>query len=181
MRRLIVAALLCASLLGCAVAPPRPAVALPMLALAPAALGHELAVQQRLQFAFGTQQRDLEALLEVDAAQVRLAVQALGQAGVRLTWDGQALQQQRAPWLPPQVQGERVLSDLQFTLWPIEAIRAALPVPWTLDAAGNERRLLRDGVVWLVVVDEGAGRYRLDNRADGYRLLIESADGGAAP
>lgn len=181
MRRLIALAILCLSLLGCASTPPRQSVALPVLALAPAALGHELAVQQRLHFVFGTQQRDMEALLEVDADEVRLAVQALGQAGVRLHWDGQTLQQQRAPWLPPQVQGERVLSDLQFTLWPVEAIRAALPATWTLETAGSERRLLRDGVAWLVVVDEGAGRYRLDNRADGYRLLIESADGGAAP
>lgn len=180
MRRLIALALVCLSLLGCATAPPRPAVALPVLALAPAALGHELGVQQHLHFAFGAQQRDLEALLEVDAAEVRLAVQALGQAGVRLTWDGQTLQQQRSPWLPPQVQGERVLSDLQFTLWPAEAIRAALPAPWTLQTSDNERRLLRDGVAWLVVVEEGAGRYRLDNRAEGYRLLIENADGGAA-
>jgi hypothetical protein len=100
---------------------------------------------------------------------------------VRLSWDGQTLQQQRAPWLPPQVQGERVLSDLQFTLWPIEAIRAALPAPWALDAVGSERRLLREGVVWLVVVDEGAGRYRLDNRAEGYTLRIENADGRDAP
>ena len=181
MRRLITLALVWLSLLGCATAPPQSAVALPVLALPPAALGHELAVQQRLHFAFGAQQRDLEALLEVDAAEVRLAVQALGQAGVRLTWDGQTLQQQRAPWLPPQVQGERVLSDLQFTLWPSEVIRAALPTPWTLDAVGNQRRLLRDGVVWLEVVDEGTGRYRLDNRAEGYTLRIENADGGDAP
>jgi hypothetical protein len=183
----LVMVLMCLALAGCGGAPSRadagaqPAVDLPLLAMAPAALGRELAVQQRLHFAFGAQQRDLEALLEVDADEVRLAVQALGQAGVRLSWDGRTLQQQRAPWLPPQVRGERVLSDLQFTLWPAEAIRAALPAPWTLDTANGERRLLRDGNAWLLVQDQGAGRYRLDNRAEGYTLQIESAGNEGAP
>lgn len=197
MRRLIATTLLVLlaslALVGCGSVPSRAnahanananaaqAVDMPLLALAPAALGRELAVQQRLHFAFGAQQRDLEALLEVDADEVRLAVQALGQAGVRLSWDGRTLQQQRAPWLPPQVRGERVLSDLQFTLWPAEAIRAALPAPWTLEAANGERRLLRDGHAWLVVLDQGEGRYRLDNRAEGYTLQIESANNEVVP
>ena len=181
MRRLIVLALLCLAVLACASAPPRSAVQLPLLALAPGALGHELAIQQRLHFVFGAQQRELDALLEVDAGEVRLAVQALGQSGVRLSWDGQTLQQQRAPWLPPQVRGERVLSDLQFTLWPAQAIRTALPAPWTLEIAQGERRLMRDGRAWLVVFDLGAGRYRLDNHAEGYMLQIESAGGEDVP
>ena len=91
MHRLI--ALLLSSLLlaACATRPVAPAVELPALRLAPAALGHELVVQQRLVFRFGTQVRELDALLEVDAAGVRLAVQAMGRTGVRLQWDGQNL------------------------------------------------------------------------------------------
>lgn len=174
MRRLT-ALLLSATLAACAVTPPRAAVPLPELRLAPAALGHELSLQQQLHFSFGPQQRDLDALLEVDASEVRLAVQALGQSGVRLNWDGERLQQQRAPWLPDAVRGERVLADLQFTLWPAEAVRAALPAPWTLQDKGGVRRLVRDGAVWLQVERQGGGRYLLDNRADGYRLQIESA------
>ncbi|MBF6023356.1 DUF3261 domain-containing protein [Lysobacter niastensis] len=170
----ILATILATMLAACAAAPPRAAVTVPELRLAPSALGHELSVQQRLHFSFGQQQRDLDALLEVDAQEVRLAVQALGQSGVRLSWDGTELQQQRAPWLPPSVRGERVLSDLQFTLWPADAIRAALPAPWTLNEDGHTRRLERDGIVWLQVDREGPGRYLLDNRAEGYRLQIES-------
>ena len=173
MRRLT-ALLLSATLAACAATPPRDTVSLPELRLAPAALGHELSLQQQLHFSFGQQQRDLDALLEVDAAEVRLAVQALGQSGVRLSWDGEHLQQQRAPWLPATVRGERVLADLQFTLWPAEAIRTALPAPWTLQDEGGVRRLMRDGAVWLQVENQGEGRYLLDNRADGYRLQIES-------
>ena len=63
MHRLI--ALLLSSLLlaACATCPVAPAVELPALRLAPAALGHELAAQQRLVFRFGTQVRELDALL----------------------------------------------------------------------------------------------------------------------
>jgi hypothetical protein len=173
--RSLTALLLSATLAACAATPPRAAVPLPELRLAPAALGQDLSLQQQLHFSFGQQQRDLDALLEVDAQEVRLAVQALGQSGVRLSWDGERLQQQRAPWLPATVRGERVLADLQFTLWPAEAIRAALPAPWTLHEDGDVRRLQRDGAVWLQVERQGEGRYLLDNRADGYRLQIESA------
>lgn len=174
MRGLI--ALACALVLAACAHAPKPAVELPPLRLQPAALGHDVSAQQRLHFAFGTQQREMDALLEVDAGEVRLAVQAMGQTGVRLSWDGKALTQQRAPWLPPSVRAERVLDDLQFALWPADAIRAVLPPGWTLREAGHVRELLRDDTVWLSVETGGDGRIHLDNRAEGYRLDIESVD-----
>lgn len=177
MRRLIVALLVALALNACALAPPRPAVELPPLRLAPAALGRELAVQQQLHFTFGTQARDMDALLEVDSGEVRLVVQAMGQAGVRLFWDGQTLQQQRAAWLPPSVRAERVLDDLQFALWPADAIRAALPSGWTLHEAAGVRALMRDGQAWLSVARGGNRLLRLENHAEGYRLDIASSAG----
>lgn len=172
MRRLI--ALASALLLAACVHAPKPAVELPPLRLAPSALGHALSAQQRLEFAFGTQRRELDALLEVDASEVRLAVQAMGQTGVRLSWNGEMLEQQRAPWLPPAVRAERVLDDLQFALWPAEAIRAVLPSGWTLRDDGRVRELVCDGTPWLLAETDGDGRIHLDNRAEGYRLEIES-------
>lgn len=175
---LVVLALLLA---GCMYALPKPAVELPPLRLSPASLGHAVSAQQRLHFAFGRQQREMDALLEADADEVRLAVQAMGQTGVRLSWDGRELKQQRAPWLPPSVRAERVLDDLQFALWPADAIRAVLPPDWALRESGHVRELVRDGTVWLSVDAGEDGRMRLDNRAEGYRLEIESVDSGDAP
>ena len=168
-------------LAACAHAPARPAVELPPLQLAPSALGHALSAQQRLHFTFGKHERDMDALLEADADEVRLLVQAMGQVGVRLFWDGKELQQQRAPWLPPQVRAERVLDDLQFVLWPAQEIRKALPPQWTLRETGGVRELLRDGQVWLSVNEVAGGRMRLNNRADGYELEIESVTNEATP
>src|SRR5690606_2285468 len=135
----IAAVALCLLLAACAGRMPRPEVQLPPLRLAPSSLPAPLALQQHLPFRFGSHQRDLDALLEADAGQVQLAVQAMGQTGVRLQWDGQQLTQQRAPWLPPQVRAERVLDDLQFALWPSAAIAAALPAGWRLADDGQLR------------------------------------------
>lgn len=178
MRRLI-ALLMLALLTACATPPTKPHVVLPALRLAPATLGYELAEQQRLVFRFGSHVRELDALLEVDAGHVRLAVQAMGRTGVRLQWDGKDLVEQRAPWLPSAVRGERVLDDVQFSLWPADAIRAALPAGWDLVERGPFRELRRNGQVWLQREQVDAGTLRIRNGADDYELTIESAAGGA--
>jgi hypothetical protein len=180
--RLIVSLLLCLLLAACAsMRMPAPLVQLPTLRLPPSALPQPLQLQQRLQFRFGSHERELDALLEADGSEVRLAVQAMGQTGVRMVWDGATLQQTRAPWLPPQVRGERVLDDLQFALWPVAAIRAALPAGWSLVETGGQRRLEQDGKAWLLLEPLPDGRVRLRNLAEGYELVIESLDMEQAP
>ncbi len=176
MRRLIFSFLACLSLAACAGRQPQARVQLPRLQLAPSSLPAPLALQQQLHFRFGSHERDLEALLEADTAQVQLAVQAMGRTGVRLRWDGQQLQQERAPWLPPQVRAERVLDDLQFALWPAAAIVAVLPAGWSLHEDGNRRELRQGQTPWLLLERESDGTLLLDNRAEGYAVRIESMD-----
>ena len=178
MHRLIACLLTGLLLAACATRPAPPAVVLPSLQLAPAALGQQIAVQQRLVFRFGEHVRELDALLEVDADAVRLAVQAMGRTGVRLHWDGRTLSEERAAWLPAAVRGERVLDDLQFSLWPAEAVRAALPAGWELVESGDHRELRKDGLAWLARERVDATTLRLHNKADGYHLTIESTAGG---
>nr|WP_183959930.1 DUF3261 domain-containing protein [Chiayiivirga flava] len=165
---------------ACAAPPPRARIVLPTLQLAPASLGRTLALQQRLDFAFGPERRALDALLEVDAQRVSLAVQALGRSGVTLSWDGVTLAQTRADWLPAAVRGERVLDDLQFVYWPLDAIRAALPPGWQVDGEGGTRNLRHDGTVWLAARMADDGTVTLENHADGYRLTVRSVSLDAA-
>lgn len=179
-RRLLATPLLALLLAACMQAP-RPAVVLPPLRLSPASLGHAVSAQQRLHFVFGSQQREMDALLEADAGEVRLVVQSMGQVGVRLFWDGSELKQQRAPWLPASVRAERVLDDLQFALWPAAAIRAALPPGWILREPDGGRALVHDGKVWLSVRETADGRMRLENLAEGYALEVESVANEASP
>ncbi len=180
MLRLLLCALMPLWLLACAHAPPASTKAvsapeLPRLRMTPAALGQSVSLQQRLEFRIGGQSRVLDGLLEVDAEAVRLVVQALGQPGVRLVWDGERLEQRRAPWLPSAVRGERVLDDLQFALWPAEAIRQVLPPGWSLRDDGRVRELEAGGHAWLVLERLDDRRLQLHNRAEGYSLLFTSA------
>lgn len=176
---------------GCAGAPARPAIVqpaenasaapmaeLPLLRLPPSALPGGLALQQRLTFRYGDHRETVDALVEADAGSVRVLVHLQGQVALRLVWDGETLQQTRADWLPPQLQGERVLSDLQLVYWPQSAIEAALPPDWSLAAAGEQRFLVHEPDGRRVVgIDYLAGDVvvmkSLDARRD-FELRIES-------
>lgn len=176
MRHLITSLALCMMLAACAGRMPKPLVELPPLRLSPASLPAPLALQQQLRFRFGSHERELDALLEADAGQLQLAVQAMGRTGVRLHWDGEHLQQERAPWLPPQVRAERVLDDLQFALWPTAAIASALPAGWSVVDDGMRRQLRQGATTWLELQRGADGMLMLDNRAEGYSLQIQSLD-----
>ena len=116
--RLLAAMTVLAALAACAGRPTRPGGDLPPLRLSPASLQSTLALQQQLHFRFGRVERDLDALLEADDAQVQLLVQAMGQTGFRVRWDGQHLDEQRRA--PERVEAERLhpewLTDWRETL-----------------------------------------------------------------
>ena len=145
---------------------------LPALRLSPASLGHALALQQQLSFHFGSEERTLDALLEVDAHEVRLEIQSMGQSALRLRWDGHRLEQHRAAWLPPSLRGEEVLGDLQLAQWPVPAIRAALPAGWSLVEDDDARLLRRDGATIETVRYPAQDRIEIEHA--GFRLDIVS-------
>ncbi len=170
-------ALICTSLLfaGCAGHAQRSRdAAAPTLALrlSPASLGRDLALQQQLTFHFGIHQRTFDGLLEVDATDVRLDIQSLGQSALRLDWDGRTLQQRRADWLPKSVRGDEVLSDLQLANWPAATIRAALPVGWSLVEEGGSRKLLHGDAAVETVRYAAPDRIEIEHAH--FRLVIVS-------
>ncbi len=143
MKRLILLLSL-ALLAGCA-QPPRAqgGAQSPLLQLPPAALGRDIAVQQRLGFAAPRQSpRTLDVWLEADAQSVRMALMQMGQVAARLVWDGTAMQVTQSRWWPAEVSAARILSDVQLALWPAAAVQQALPTPWRLQEQGALRVLL---------------------------------------
>jgi hypothetical protein len=180
--------LLAAALLGaCAGAPtttnPTPtAVQAPLLQLSPASAGREIALAQRLEIEARGQRQSVEALLEVDAASVRLALLQLGRPLARLEWDGRVLRQERAPGVPEALSAERILSEMQFVQWPAGAIRAALPEGWSLreGEGGTWRELCQGGEAVLRVDRPAPGVAVLRHLRDGYRLRIESTPIGGS-
>lgn len=163
-------------MVGCAVGRPIAPPAVPLLQLAPAELGRELALQQRLTFIRGERREQIDALLEVDGKEVRLLLHQSGQSALRLYWDGQVLTESRADWLPAELNAARVLSDLQLVHWPIEAIQSQLPAGWRV-TRGDGSRLLRAGDELVAQVEYlQAHQQRLTQHRFGYELEIASAE-----
>lgn len=182
--RAAVALLALAGLAGCATMMPMPASQIPEPRLSPQSLGGDVSLVQRLSFerAEGVPRnspRTLDVLLEIDAAQVRLAGIAMGQRVLSLRWDGTTLDVQRHPLLPMQVDPTRVLRDIQYAFWPKASLQAVLPADWQLRDEPRRRDLLRgDSLVLRIDYEIDAPRWqgivRLDNKLERYRLEIRS-------
>jgi hypothetical protein len=166
-------------LAGCATSGARRAFEqLPLLA--PAAYGAEAQGQQRLTLSreSGGPQLVLDAAVEVDAGELRVAGVLLGQRILLLTWDGRQLQEQREPVVPEALTGRAILRDLQLVYWPAEAIRAALPRGWRLEEQAARRRLYRGATVVFESERGDAiplGKASLWNRSAQYRIDIEAS------
>ena len=180
----VAATALCAGLALAGCATPGPSdTSVPLLRLAPAALGRTLALQQHITLHAAGRTQEMDVLLEADPAHVKLAVVAMSQLAARIDWDGQALTEWRAPWWPAAVSSARILNDMQLSLWPLAAVQAALPAGWQARDDAGTRTLSEDGAPVAVVRHVGADVIELEQRRDHYRLTIVSQDAtpGAAP
>lgn len=150
----------------------------PLLALAPRALGCSVAVQQRLTVELPdrpTQQ--LEALLEVDAEAVRLAFFLMGQRLGTMVWDGQQWDKQLSRHWPAQLAPEQVLSDLQLAFWPTAVVQQVVQAPWSVEAWATGRRLLRDGQEQVRVQFVGSATVEIIYPKGPFTLRVESPGG----
>lgn len=166
-----------AAIAGCTtpsgVRPHGPPGEVPLLRLAPAALPGGLAEEQRLAFDWQGRTETIDALVEVDIDQVRVVMHSQGQVAMKFTWDGERLDETRADWLPPQLTGERVLSDLQLVHWPEAAVRAALPPGWSFGGQAGSRTLVHGDEIVSRVTRDGLRTVLSQNR-HGYVLTIDS-------
>ena len=164
-------------LAGCATTPAQPARL--GLKLAPAALGENIAVQQHLKVERNGRIDELDVALEIDAEHLELVGLAFGQRVLSVHYDGDILTSWRHVMLPAQVRAEDVLEDLQLTLWPLEAIRAALPAGWHMEQQGLRRTLMMGNTVIMTInystTTPWSGITTLENIRYKYRLTIQSA------
>lgn len=154
------------------------------LKLSPASLGASISLQQYLTVERNGRTDQLDAALEIDPKELNMVGLALGQRVLTLHYDGKTLESWRHRMLPSQVRADDVLEDTQLTLWPVEAIRKALPEGWKIEQQGLRRTLLRDGVPVTVIVYSNAspwsGKVELTNIRYHYRLTIESVGGDSS-
>lgn len=174
-----IGALAVALLLGaCASTPPPPAARLG-LKLAPAALGTSISVQQHLKVERNGRTDDLDVALQVEPEAVDVVGLAFGQRVLTLHYDGKELTSWRHVMLPSQVRAEDVLEDLQLTLWPREAVAAALPANWRVAEQGRNRTLYMDNEPIMQIAYSGEPRWSgtvvLENLRYHYKLTIQFA------
>jgi hypothetical protein len=109
---------------------------------------------------------------------------AFGQRVLTLHYDGKELTSWRHVMLPSQVKAEDVLEDMQLTLWPVEAVAAALPAGWRVaearTGAGLQRTLYLGDETIMQIRYAGLPRWSgtvvLDNLRYHYRLTIQFAE-----
>jgi hypothetical protein len=168
------------ALTACATTPASQAPARLGLKLAPAALGADISLQQHLTVERNGRIDQLDAALEIDRQQFNMVGLAFGQRVLTLHYDGETLQSWRHPLLPTQVRAEDVLEDTQLTLWPLAAIRQALPTGWEIEQQGLRRTLLLQGEPVMVInystPTPWNGKVELNNLRYRYRLTIESVN-----
>jgi len=165
-------------LAGCASAPRQPEARLG-LKLAPAALGTSISVQQHLKVERDGRTDDLDVALQVEPDAVDVVGLAFGQRVLTLHYDGKELSSWRHLMLPSQVRAEDVLEDIQLTLWPADAVAAALPPGWQVTEQDKVRTLTLAGEPIMRIVYSGAPRWSgtvvLDNLRYHYKLTIQFA------
>lgn len=165
------------ALAGCASAPP-PQARLG-LKLAPAALGAAISVEQHLKVERNGRIDELDVALQVEPEALDMVGLAFGQRVLTLRYDGKELSSWRHLMLPAQVRAEDVLEDMQLTLWPAEAIAAALPAGWRIAEQGARRTLYLDGQPIMLIDYSGqprwSGTVTLENLRYHYRLTIQFA------
>jgi hypothetical protein len=163
---------------GCASAPPPPAARLG-LKLPPAALGQSISVQQHLKVERSGRTDDLDVALQVEPEAVEVVGLAFGQRVLTLHYDGKDLTSWRHVMLPSQVRAEDVLEDIQLTLWPADAVAAALPTGWRVEQRDGRRVLLMNGEPIMRITYGGEPRWSgtvvLENLRYHYKLTIQFA------
>ena len=153
------------------------------LQLAPATLGATISLQQHLLVESDGRAQELDAALEIDPERIDLVVLALNTRVLSLHYDGRSLESWRHPALPSELRPEDVLEDLQLTLWPVEALRRALPSEWRIEEHSARRVVLAGGRPVTEIDYSGdsrwSGKIVVNNLRYRYRLTIQSVLGSS--
>jgi uncharacterized protein DUF3261 len=148
------------------------------LQLPPATLGASISLQQHLAVERDGRINELDAALEIDSERIDLVALAFNQRVLSLHYDGRSLESWRHPALPSELRAEDVLEDLQLTLWPVDALRPALPSGWRIEENGVRRILLAGELpvteIYYSAEPRWQGKIVVNNLRYRYRLTIYS-------
>jgi hypothetical protein len=149
--------------------------------LSPASLRQARQVSQVLRGDYAERSFTLRSVVTVNAQQLTvIGITSMGLRAFTLKYDGEHLDEQRAPQVPDALQAKQLLNDMQLAFWPLNELQNS----W--HTAGGEvsepypgtRRLQRNGVLLAEVhyaSDPWNGRVWLRHFDYPYSLYIESS------
>ena len=147
--------------------------------LPPDALGSSVRAIQQLHIVSGDQSWLVLSVLDVSPRSLTLVgLSGFGRRVITLRYDGVELNEEHHPRVPEELEGRRILRELQLVYWPRDAVLGALPPDWHVEETGRERVLRYAG--WTVVhihcegEDRWQGHCMYEDLHSGYRLAIDS-------
>jgi hypothetical protein len=127
---------------------------------------------------YGERSAAFESVVSLSPETVSIVITAIGGPRVAtITWDASGVQEERTVLAPGGVPVENILADMFLSIWPEDAVRAALPegVELAMDEDGG--RALRRGeesIVEIMRDPANASRTVVKNHAFGYEVAITS-------
>jgi hypothetical protein len=183
MRAALIALLLTPCLAACASTNSHDARSLPLgldaMLVLPASPGYPavLNATQRVIGQYGERRAAFDAALALSPDNVVVVLTSSGGPRIlSLTWTVSGITENRTPLAPEDLNGLSVLGDIFLSLWPADAVQAALPAGATIQEDGTTRRILSgDRVIAKIETIEryaSGMRQRFQNLDLGYTLTI---------
>lgn len=125
-----------------------------------------------------------QAVLELSPSRAHIVLTAAsGPRIMSIDWTDAGLAIDRAALAPDELSGLDVLGDIFLSLWPHEAVAAALPAGYQVTDTEQGRTISNGEVVVVQITTEasegGVRRSTFENLAFGYKLTIVTEQGDA--
>jgi hypothetical protein len=150
----------------------------------PADLGRRILATQLITLRGYGQTFVLEVNLSVTKERVTLVgLDGMGRRAVTITWTGQNVSAETAPWVPETLRPGSMLADIILIYWPEAAVRRALPDGGALLQEAHGRTIQVNGKD-VLRVDYGSaagaapwnGTLHYSNLAWGYEVDVQSSE-----
>jgi len=150
----------------------------------PADLGRRIVTTQLITLRGYGQTVVLEVNLSITPERVTLVgLDGMGRRAVTITWTGQNVSAETAPWVPETLRPGSMLADIILIYWPEAAVRRALPDGGALLQEAHGRTIQVNGKD-VLRVDYGSaagaapwnGTLHYSNLAWGYEVDVQSSE-----
>ncbi len=150
----------------------------------PATLGRSVEADQLVTARYRNETFVFESRISVTPERLLVVgTDMLGRRAMTIEWNGDDLQADAAPWVPPELRARNVIADIMLLHWPENAVRAGLSPDATMRVAGPGRRVFAAEGRNMISSDRTdggpeswSGRWTYRNLAWGYQLDIQSIE-----